>query len=726
MDEKTTSELKQIIKNIESEQILLPNFQREFTWKDEKMQIGLVCSVLARMPVGSILLLKSTEREFGCRKIGLKVPAQKGEDKTEVQYLLDGQQRVTVLSNVFSNVIFENMQKYSELNSDSLKRRFFIKLPKWKVLFENNNKNDIFGIKKLEFPILNPDIDFPSFLTGDVESYIETKTFTANDKNFFNPKNGITNALLTGCINPDNYLIPLFLLAPTENTLDKSTIYLDRIISKIAEAISFEIQDYYNALPESDRADFIKEIIQNPNEDIEHQLADKAQIWFLKMKQYLNACTSKLSLHQIVLDREDRNRAIDIYENLNKGGVTLSTFDLIVAKVAKEKPENNFYERIRNNILTDKTKDEDKYDYNLVYDDIKPVVITANYVNASKTIQACKDNTSKDLAANFTDPFLNLLGLIYYSKDKNFSDVKIDFTKREQVLNIDPKFIDNNCEKICTALDRAYFFFQTRCGIRKITEINYQWMITIIALVFMNKDLFNNKDIHNVLEAWYWGCVFSGEFNSDQNDNAMKNIKLLFKTFNEQGDKNWLIAMKDKVFNCQNFSKKEFILMEYAQYESYPKKPFRDFICQYFLSRTYEDLLSGNVLSVFSNEADTLEAHHLLPVGNYKEYEQNSSEIRGDDKHICNSPINFVYITPRTNKDIGKEDLKNYVQRITDSAKSSLFISGIITEDLCDKLIDDNNSIEKKLEIAKSILSERFDAIKGNVEKRIGILLGVQ
>lgn len=130
--------------------------------------------------------------------------------------------------------------------------------------------------------------------------------------------------------------------------------------------------------------------------------------------------------------------------------------------------------------------------------------------------------------------------------------------------------------------------------------------------------------------------------------------------------------------------------------------------------------------NVFSPEADTLEAHHLLPVGSYKEYEQNSAEIRGNDKHLCNSPVNFVYILPRTNKDIGKEDLPSYISRISDAAKASLHISGSLTNEICSQLIDDNNSSEKRLEIAHKILAERFDLIKGTVEKRIKTLLGVQ
>lgn len=723
MEEKNTSELKQIINDIEKENILLPSFQREFTWREEEMQKGLICSVLARMPVGSILLLKSNDREFGCKKIGLKIPIQKEDDKSIVQYLLDGQQRLTVLSNVFSNVIFEKMENFSQLISDSLKKRFFIKLPNWKEAYSKENFNDLFGLKKLHFPLNNPEIEFPSFLTGDVESYIICKTFLKDDDKFYNPRKEINSELKKACINEKSgYLIPLYLLAPTEKKLNSSTTYLRKIIEGIGKEISAEIKDKYESLEtENQKNSFISSIIDNPKDNIDEQLDEKSTYWSEKMISYLNVCASKICLHQIILDGEDRGRAIDIYENLNKGGVSLSTFDLIVAKVAKADPVNNFYERIRNYILDDTNK---KYDYDLIRDNIKPYAEASNYNNASKKIQACKNNSNKDISPNFTEPFLNLLGILKNSNDKNFLDIKIDFTKRNELLKIDANFINDNCEKVCTSLDRAFFFFQTRCGIRKISEINYQWMITIIALVFSKDELFFNKDIHNKLEAWYWACIFSGEFNSDQNEHAMNNIKLLFQFINNEIDSSWLTEMIEKIFNCDNFSKKEFILMENAIHESYPKKPFRNFICQYYLSQTYPDLISDTILSVFYKEAEELEAHHLLPVGAYKEYEKNSESIRENDKHICNSPVNFIYITPKTNKDIGKEDLTSYVSKITKRAKKVLNISSAFCIDKVKELIDSNNSIEKRNEIAKEILSERFDFIQGSVTDHVKSLLG--
>lgn len=64
------SNLVEIINKIEKNQILLPDFQREFVWKDEDQQKQLVASVLCKMPVGSILLLESDPDDYAAKVIG--------------------------------------------------------------------------------------------------------------------------------------------------------------------------------------------------------------------------------------------------------------------------------------------------------------------------------------------------------------------------------------------------------------------------------------------------------------------------------------------------------------------------------------------------------------------------------------------------------------------------------------------------------------------------------
>ena len=62
--------LDKTITKIKNNRILLPNFQRDFVWREEDNQKNLVASVLT-MPIGNILLLKAKDpREYSCKSLG--------------------------------------------------------------------------------------------------------------------------------------------------------------------------------------------------------------------------------------------------------------------------------------------------------------------------------------------------------------------------------------------------------------------------------------------------------------------------------------------------------------------------------------------------------------------------------------------------------------------------------------------------------------------------------
>lgn len=189
------SDFKEIVRDIDDRKILLPDFQRDFVWKDEERQKKIVASVLTKMPIGSILLLTSSADEYCSKIIGRNADLNTSDITGDVDFLLDGQQRITVLTNVFSNVIHDKCPRVSELVSPSLKRRFFLKIPKW-IDVHNGKEADLFGIQTLAFPLANPDVDIPEFLSGEILSFIETQTFNANDNKPYKTvgKTAVTNA----------------------------------------------------------------------------------------------------------------------------------------------------------------------------------------------------------------------------------------------------------------------------------------------------------------------------------------------------------------------------------------------------------------------------------------------------------------------------------------------------------------------------------------------------
>lgn len=409
-----TIDFNNVVKDIETYKIVLPDFQREFVWRDENMQKQIVASVFAKMPIGSILLLESSPEEFASKNIGSKKETDHSKLEREVKFLLDGQQRITVLTNVFSNIIFEQCSKLTDLISPSLKRRFFLSLPKWKYLYNNPDVNDILGIRNFSDPQNEYDNIF--FLTNEILPYIEIKPFQADDSEPFNSKHPIDSDLDSYCVNNlDNYLIPLYVFIPTSKNAQQTSVRRRNIIDKIGSKIEDEILDFVldstsknidekrtmltNFMNEDDAAEVI-EALNNDEVKVENLLKDKLSekriCWTEALRNYINSCLNKMSLNEIVVTAEQRARAIDIYENLNRGGISLSTFDLIMARVAIVS-KDNFYKRIVNNINIKRNYDENLlpssirkfYNQRFPGDSYNAAVNTSCYSNENNKIEKC-------------------------------------------------------------------------------------------------------------------------------------------------------------------------------------------------------------------------------------------------------------------------------------------------------------------------------------------------
>lgn len=155
------SDFKEIVRDIDDRKILLPDFQRDFVWKDEERQKKIVASVLTKMPIGSILLLTSSADEYCSKIIGRNADLNTSDITGDVDFLLDGQQRITVLTNVFSNVIHMVIIKGEIKTSEIMSCGYNRNTQKWDVKF-NNGKTYSYAylnVEKLTDPeVLNPNM----------------------------------------------------------------------------------------------------------------------------------------------------------------------------------------------------------------------------------------------------------------------------------------------------------------------------------------------------------------------------------------------------------------------------------------------------------------------------------------------------------------------------------------------------------------------------------------
>lgn len=103
-------DINQLIRKVQAGHFLIPQFQRDFTWKETQTKL-LVDSIARNYPIGSLLILgKNEEIPLRSRTIQAHFDASTNDElnenihnKNEAYYVLDGQQRLTSLARVFLN-----------------------------------------------------------------------------------------------------------------------------------------------------------------------------------------------------------------------------------------------------------------------------------------------------------------------------------------------------------------------------------------------------------------------------------------------------------------------------------------------------------------------------------------------------------------------------------------------------------------------------------------------
>lgn len=336
------------------------------------------------------------------------------------------------MTNVFSDVIHEaSEKKVSRLAARQLlATRFYLKINRWDVNIVSESSKDLFGIRTLDFRFDVSNGEEPDFLTADITDYIECRPFLASeyDEKPYMPGQRYDDKLDDYCFaTPGIYLIPLYLLVGSGSKDDKlRKKRLLAIIKRMRDQITESISTYHFNLDVEAKQEFAFSIIidsldrkkysdaSDKDEKFESLIIEKAELWEDYFQKYLYSCIEKMKLNKIEMPEGSRARAIDIYENMNMGGLSLSTLDLVAARVAKVSRES-LYDRISKCLINNK-----KYNEAAFPKEIRRY-IPLNY-NASTKIKAVDTRASKSCSGLF----LEVLGLYYpVNMSKHVRDPKI-------------------------------------------------------------------------------------------------------------------------------------------------------------------------------------------------------------------------------------------------------------------------------------------------------------
>ena len=666
--------LQNLINEVESKKLILPDFQRKFVWNQDDM-CGLFASILCQMPFGSILTLESSDNEFSCKKFGAKPREFKEETNpgSQVEYLIDGQQRLTSLFAGFTTYYYSTFKECpKKIAASQLLDMYFLKIP----AETNTEDRDLFNAKSLSFDG-NWDNEGSSYFSSEevkrmIDSQKVSRIIKERKNDIFDlDSKADLDAICTYCCNNTDgfYRIPLqFVL------YNKGKIF--QIFNKILNKIAISFSD--------------------DTENSEEQRLE----WVTNVKKYLSKCLDELQLDRISVKNSDKTRAIDIYSNLNKGGVALNVFDLIMAKVGRVSREN-FYDTLVGYIQKDYVYPENLKNCNLLQN-----AIPQNY-HATKNAEVI--NSKDDITAEYINNFLNILSL-FIAKKKGES-FNIDLIKQNRILDLDALEIVECSEKICEAMDRAFFFFQTRCGVRKLSDINYKAEFTVVAYFFTDEKLFADVRVHNIFEYWYWVSLFAYMYPSNQNVGILNEIPYFEKYFSDFTDSTIFTRLDEwamRVMNFPHYSDKDTLTMVKSRdTETAPAAAMTKYICQFYMAKGYKDFFSEKTINYLYT--DSLEIHHLLPLGSDPDLKvgESTKKLRKDKYNPYNSPLNMLFVTKTSNGEISDWSYARYIQ--DDRIRKVLNTVGCISGLSSDVSIED-------------FLSARYDLFESAISERLGKL----
>jgi hypothetical protein len=644
-----------------------------------------------------MLFLSGTSADFSARQIGRRVRAD--NLPAECEYVLDGQQRLSSLYSLIAD-------PFGVTDWDDAVRHTFWNLRyRWGLRIRTEDgEADYFGEKLLD---LKPLPTEPEGLTPRLLA-LRVKLEQPGPSDWHHPAwdgaNGVPSAaeqLKIVKAAADRRIVPMWRIAadgPTPDALH--TRVLQELGRRRKDELEAEITDgsirkglteaLYRIRPDINTAD--------PAQLID-ALPDLRAQWVQSMTQLL----SRMADYQVPLvdlPVAQVDRAIVIFESMNRGGTPLSTFDLLAARLAKTDTDRNLsellYERITNFSLT-------------ASDELWGALPVGDRTWKPRpgSIGLYRDSPS----TVFKNAFLSVLALLVAVAEQR--DLTTDSVKQQAVLAMTPEQVGNHWERATDAILRAWAFLQLRCGVRSEGDLRNKLLLLPLAVALRSEDVLTNKVLLNRLEYWYWSSVLTSTYTERQNENSIEDTKKLI-TWAATGTmaENPFQARRTRVFADPGYSDGPTLLRETE--DAGVATDAGIYLLQYELSRGPLDILSTDYHLLAW--VDATEDHHLVPLGSATSVGESSHEIRKATEGIgrlLNSPLNRSLISVESNRKIASMSIHQYLESVPEAARIARGLPPL-------SAIQSTTQAE---ETARTIMRHRYDSLFDRATEELDGLL---
>lgn len=720
-----TRSIGDLIKDSEEKSLLLPNFQREFVWDRKNNQRELLTSIIYKMPIGSLLIVEGQEGFFATKQLCfLKDESNSYQDdqlrKPEIQYLLDGQQRISTLKSIMYDLFFPDISKDNYENVyELLKTRWFIRV----VPDSKKSEDDIFGYYDMDF---QGQKSIDKFEPTVIKEAIEYRKVFPNDRKWWDIKYKVADWATDNYEDlydsnrkseiakkaAENGLIPLFDIYPSENIKPSEKLHR-KVLNIVADERIKKIQDDIadNKIAPNDLFDNKSNIEDNLNEKLDNLKTD----WVTNVYDYLQHLIDE-KIPVIKLEAKEMTRVIYSFEYVNRGGMNLSIYDLIVAKAAHKKGQKPLTDIIIELIESTRITLPDNLKNYLQDIDLKEWdALSTGIIREGQLID------------KFKSQYLNLLSILSNVpsiNDINSDIMKVEYIKKSKHLELDTNQIYEYTDKAVIALIRAYTFLQFRCGIVNIDDLKYQLMVLPIAYAFNNEEFWLSSKALNKVEYWYWSSLFSGAYRDRQNEQCIRDVSQLYQWL--CGEQNPFKKREMMVFEDNGYSDLDTLLLKGEEGLSSVPTAIKEGLLQYVLSREPKDFLKDGIRlkawelaagKDYHTDGKTVELnvqkHHIIPLGSSTDtVNDGTKKLRNDKKHILNSPLNMTQISAIANRRIRDKKLSDYISYINELSTENHLIPGIESDI---ENMSDNYHTE--------FLSNRFKKIKDSLKDKLDRLI---
>lgn len=682
------------MKNINENQLFLPHFQRDFNWKPDK-QKALIASFLYNIPIGSILLLR-TRTDMSTKTIGYKEPnKENSSDNEKMSYLMDGQQRLTTLKGVFDDFFKENEDGMFNKLYHHLKNRWFLEL---RIFDEKTNSIEESNLKIILDLIKKEEISDSRSISDVIDLIKNIQIHKTKANKPYHPKilkkepSNFRNFLET-----NQYLALFLLLSTTEKSTTLSNEYKKLLVeptAKIFEEKWFKeikknpphIKTFRKILNEYDMP------LDLSNQD---EITSTSRQWANDLYESLRYFLTERRKLLTISYEDSFSKAVEAFTAMNRGGLPLSTFDIIVAKYAALPNKPLLKERIEEKfkaICNEELQMLPQIDTDRIFDHF------------------LKDKDSE--IQKFYNLYLNMLSI--FSSDQ---DLATDCIKEKNKLSLTKEDIDKNTDKAITSIALAFRFLSGYCGVTGVDKISYQLIILPIAKNLYGKYEkrlpLKEGDISKIL-YWYWSSIFGGRYREKQNSRSIEDIKVLSEFLQpdttEQAKKK---IVRDKVFKNQGYSD----LPSLEQNESPSlKNPILQFI---FINKILQSNLNNFLEVVKKLELNNFEESHLISIDDYKTKIHRSEKMRVEKEHYINSVLNLALLNKERNRSDRSKSWYDWNQNKL--KEDNVLIPEKINTFNWDRFSKEakNSNREDWEDLCKNFISSRFKEIKKTMEKQL-------